>query len=88
MKQQIFSVFDSKAETFNTPFFMAAKGQALRGFADEVNRRDSEVAKHPEDYTLFHLGEVDLDTGLVVPLSTPASMGLALEFKDETNTGD
>lgn len=80
MKQQIFSVFDAKAETFNTPFFMAAKGQALRGFQDEVNRKDSEINKHPGDYTLFHIGEVELDTGLITPLTTPTSMGVAIEF--------
>lgn len=80
MKQQVFSVFDSKAETFNTPFFMAAKGQALRGFQDEVNRKDSEIGKHPEDYTLFHIGEVDLETGLITPLTTPNSLGLGVEF--------
>lgn len=83
MKNFIFSVFDSKAEIFNTPFFMAAKGQALRGFTDEVNRPDSEIGKHPEDYTLFCIGEVDLNTGLITPLSTPTSMGLAIEFKEE-----
>lgn len=83
MKQQVFSVFDAKAETFNTPFTMAAKGQALRGFQDEVNRPESEISKHPEDYTLFHLGEVDLDTGLITPLTTPNSLGLAIEFKNK-----
>ena len=83
MKQWIFSVFDSKAETFNTPFFMAAKGQALRGFQDEVNRPESEIGKHPEDYTLFCIGEVDLDTGKITPLSSPTSMGLAIEYKEQ-----
>jgi len=78
---KIFSVFDSKAETFNTPMFLAAKGQAIRAFDDQANMEESEIYKHPEDYTLFCLGEYDSDTGKIEPLKTPESLGIAVEFK-------
>ena len=81
MKFKIFSIFDSKAESFNTPMFLAAKGQAIRAFDDEANRPESEIHKHPEDYTLFCLGDFESDTGKVEPLTTPESLGLAIEFK-------
>lgn len=80
MKFKIFSVFDSKAENFNTPVFMPTEGQALRSFDDMVKNKESEISKHPEDYTLFVLGEFDSDIGLVTPLNTPKSLGLATEF--------
>lgn len=80
MKYKIFSIFDSKAETFNTPIFLPTEGQALRIFDDMVNNPEQEIAKHPEDYTLFNLGEFDSDIGLVTPLNTPKSLGLAQEF--------
>ncbi len=81
MKFKIFSIFDSKAENYNTPMFLAAKGQATRAFDDETNRPESEISKHPEDYTLFCLGEYDSDTGKIESLNTPESLGLALEYK-------
>lgn len=80
MKFKIFSIFDSKAETFNTPIFLPTDGQAIRIFDDMTNDGKSEVSKHPEDYTLFVLGEFDSDNGLVTPLNTPKSLGLAQEF--------
>lgn len=80
MKYKIFSIFDSKAECYNTPIFLPTEGQALRIFDDMVNTQEQEVSKHPEDYTLFCLGEFDADIGLVTPLNTPKSLGLAMEF--------
>lgn len=80
MKTQIFSVYDSKAEAFNTPMFVPSKGQAIRAFSDQVNETGSELNKHPEDYTLFCIGEFDSDTGTITPLSTPSSLGLAQEY--------
>ena len=81
MKQLVFSVYDSKAEMFNQPMFMKALGQALRAFGDEANRPESEIYKHPDDYTLFLIGEFDMESGLLTPLTTPKSYGLAREHQ-------
>ena len=59
MLHKIFSVFDSKAELYLTPFFMKTKGEAVRGFEDVANDKNSAIGRHPEDYTLFELGEYD-----------------------------
>jgi len=56
---KIFSVYDSKINAFTKPFFCRTKGEAMRGFIDEVNRTDSMLNKHPGDYTLMELGEWD-----------------------------
>lgn len=85
-KLLVFAVYDSKAEVYMTPMFFPAKGLAIRTFDDQVNNPDSLLNKHPEDFTLFCIGDYDQDTGLLTPLPTPASLGLAVEFKrsDET----
>lgn len=80
MKFWVFSVHDSKGETYNTPMFLPAKGMAVRAFGDQANDPGSEINKHPEDYTLFCIGEYETDTGLLVPLKTPQSLGVAIEF--------
>jgi hypothetical protein len=59
MLLQMFTVYDSKAEAFLPPFFMNAKGSAIRSFADTCNDPQHAFYKHPDDYTLFHLGQFD-----------------------------
>lgn len=83
MKHQVFAVYDAKAENFGMPIYMHNKGEALRAFTDQANDGQSMISKHPEDFTLFHLGEFESSTGIHVPLTTPASLGLAIEFKQE-----
>lgn len=74
------SVYDSKTAIFNQPMFFISRAESLRAFSDEVNKGKSAMANHPEDYTLFHIGEFDYEKGLLIPLSTPVSMGLATEY--------
>lgn len=60
---QMCTVHDTATEMFGRPFFMVATGQAVRSFRDEVNNPDSEFSKHPDDYSLYHLGQYDDNTG-------------------------
>lgn len=83
MKLKIFSVYDAKAEAYMTPFFLQTKGQAIRGFMDLVSDKNTNVAKYPEDFTLFELGEYDDGRGSFVSHQTPISLGTALELKKE-----
>lgn len=59
MKQVACAVFDRASELFGRPFFVAAVGQAVRSFTDEVNRKDSDFFKHPDDFDLYHLATYD-----------------------------
>lgn len=79
-KLLVFSVFDVKAEVYGTPIFFAAKGLATRAFEDQVNKPDSPIAQHPGDFTLFQIGEFDVDTGMLIPLPSPASLGTGVEY--------
>lgn len=66
--KQIFAVKDLATDAYGTPFFMATPGEALRSFKDEVNsgNPNSAIAKHPEDYILYHIGDYDDDKGEIV----------------------
>ena len=81
MNIKIFSIYDSKADCFIPPFFMHEQGMAIRAFTDCANSDDHQFSRHPEDYTLFFLGDFDDATGKITTLVTPKSLGLALEFK-------
>lgn len=79
MKLKIFSIYDHKAQQYNSPVFLSTEGQAIRLFGDQANEQDSPIAKHPEDYSLFLLGEFTDDDGLFVPITPPKKLGDALE---------
>jgi len=64
-KLRCFSIHDAKAQAFLTPFFFATDGQAIRVFSDTVRDPNHAFGKHPEDYSLFRIGEFDLSTGRV-----------------------
>lgn len=79
-KLQVYSVFDAKVEAFAQPFFMRTNGEALRGWIDVCNDKSTNFNKYPSDFTLFHLGEFDEDTGFITCFKTPISLGLAISF--------
>lgn len=81
MIQKVFSVYDSKAEAYLQPFFMMSKGEAVRGFTDLANDANTCFGKHPEDYTLFEIGEYDNSEGHLVPLDAHISIGKAIEYQ-------
>jgi hypothetical protein len=80
MLLKIFTVFDCKAEAYLQPFFMKSKGEAIRAFSDTSNDQNHNFGKHPEDFTLFELGTYDESNASIEMLSTPQSLGKAIEF--------
>ena len=80
----LFTVYDSKAEAYLQPFFVGSRGIAIRAFKDCINSRDHQFGKHPEDYTLFYIGEfTDSDCGF--DLVTPISLGNGVEFIEQSD---
>lgn len=81
MKIEIFSVYDSKAEAYLTPFFLATKGLAIRSFTQAINDVKHQFAMYPADYTLFHLGTYDDSKGSFDILEAKVNLGSGLEYK-------
>lgn len=57
------AVKDRAIDAYNRPFTVPTIGAAIRSFTDEVNRKDSEMFAHPEDYDLYDMGTWDDQTG-------------------------
>lgn len=65
----IYSIRDTVAGQFNQPFFYAgprADDLAKRSFATLKSDSSSFIAKNPNDYRLYKIGEMDMDSGSVV----------------------
>lgn len=80
---KIIAIKDRAIDAYGQPIFVRATGQATRSFIDEINNEKSEMAKHPEDYDLYLLGEYDERSGQVQSEPIPA---LLLRGQDVINT--
>lgn len=83
MEHQVVAVKDRALDTFMRPFFTPALGAAIRSFQDEINRTESEMNKHPDDYDLYHLGHWDDASGAFQSFQQPIQIGIG---KQLTNT--
>lgn len=81
---KIFSIFDSKLGVFSPPMFVKHKGEMLRSFIDAANDGQTNLCKHPEDFTLFEVGEFDETTCGITLHTAKISLGTALEHKAST----
>lgn len=81
MMTKVFSVYDSKARVFSTPFFALTEGVAIRMFVAGVNDPTTQLCKNPEDFTLFCVGTFDDDIGVLKSLEHNVNLGLAANFK-------
>lgn len=79
MKTKIFTVYDSKAQSYLPPFYMQSTGQAMRTFEDECNNKESLFNKHPSDFTLFEIGSFDDQTALIEIYEAKTSLATAIE---------
>lgn len=85
MKLQVFAIYDSKVKDFANPFFMHSKGELQRGFTELVNDPKTKLNKYPEDFSVFHLGEYNSESGALIPLQAPERLFTALEVINTQN---
>lgn len=81
MKTQIFAIYDSTLKLYQQPHFCINRGHALRMVQDIMDRGDSPLSKHSNDFTLFELGEYDDETGKLKSLATPEKVAGCWELK-------
>lgn len=82
MQLKVFSIRDSKAETYNTPWYKSTEGEALRDFHTAVNDPQSFLNKYPKDFDLYLLGSYDPSTGQFETLQQPKHMLEAIQCVD------
>lgn len=65
MNYLVYSVRDSKVNTFFPPQFRATEAEAIRDMHALVNDPQSLPGKYPSDYSLWHVGGFDSSTGIL-----------------------
>lgn len=90
MKMRMYSILDSKVASYSLPFYAQTDASAVRKFSDVVN--DGSVAnndyfRHPEDFSLFFVGEFDDSVGsldVVVPQALVSAVSVKQLFVDKS----
>lgn len=82
MIQKLFAVFDSKARCFTAPFSALNTDVGRRVFKTAVNHPDTQMNRHPEDFTLFELAEWDDEFGTIAPYQHQVNLGLASLYRE------
>lgn len=83
MKTVLVAVRDQKTVAFTQPVTTPTRGAAIRSWGDQLNdpkNAEMEQSKHPEDFTLWFLGEYDDNTGEITP-AKPEQIALASDLK-------
>lgn len=60
---KVFAIFDTKAELYKNPWYMATVAEAVRAFGDLANDTSSVINRHPKDFQLVQVAEWDDSTG-------------------------
>lgn len=60
-----YSIYDRKALRYHLPFFCQTDGEAIRSCTDLVQDTSTSVARHPNDYVLFHVGDFSDHNGSI-----------------------
>ena len=84
----VFSIYDTKAESFSPPFTHITTGLGLRFLETLCNEAHTTVAKFPEDHTLFRIGEWDERKGEMRMDLAPVALARAIDYtiKEEKET--
>ena len=78
----IYAIHDVKADTFMRPFFLHNDELARRTFLDLVANPETDIARHPADFTLFRVGTwIDIDGHIQGDI--PVSLGNGQEYVAE-----
>lgn len=80
---RLFSLYDAGCNSYLKPFWSDHKTNAMRSLTQLVNdKTDSNnmVANHPDQFTLFELGEFEMGTGVFTSHSIPLTLGNCLEY--------
>jgi len=80
----IVSLKDSAAGSFAQPMLVRSLALAERSLRDEVNRADANnpIHNHPGDFSLYHCGTFDEDTGVVESCDPPVLFAQAKDLKN------
>lgn len=78
---KLYTIHDSKAEAFITPFFAINQGVAMRMFQTAAMDENHDFHKHAGDFTLFEIAVFDEKSGFIDVKETMENLGNAITIQ-------
>ncbi len=78
------TVYDNKAKYYLNPFITTSQGEALRQFIAAANDALHPFCQFAADFTVWHIGDFDPETGNIVLLPARQELARAWEVKNIT----
>lgn len=75
------TIYDVKAQAYLPPFFLPNLDMGIRVFSDCLEDKTHQFSKHPEDYTLFTVGEFNDENG-GLEIHPPQSLGNGVDYQN------
>jgi len=76
----LFGILDAKVGLFVNLFQARSSAEGMRIFGDQVTSRESIMSMHPEDYSLFRVGEFDQENGRLTSELAPVALVTGIEL--------
>ena len=84
MKLNIYTIYDDAAKAYMQPFMFQTDGLAVRAFSDNINSdKSNNISEHPEQFTLFKIGEFDDQAATIATFEPPQMLGNGRTYKTE-----
>ena len=81
MLRRVYAVRDDKQNEYNTPVLIPNDAVASRSFGDMISTdKNSLIARHPGDYSLWFLGTFDAERGIFSQDEKPYVVARASDF--------
>lgn len=74
MKVSYFAIYDKKALTYGHLFPSFTYGSAERSLRDSVSSPDSVHSKYPDDFALYHVLDLDDESGQLLLKNEPPQL--------------
>jgi len=74
MIHNAYVVYDSAAQIYNKPFYLINDQVAMRAAQDLIDDQNTDIARHPEQFSMFKIGIYDDETALFTILDTPINL--------------
>lgn len=80
-KAKVFCFKDGKSESYGPPITFENRGMFIRDFVQAGLASGQPIwAKHPQDFTVFELGEYDARSGNIELYESKLAIGLVQDF--------
>lgn len=80
-KAKMYLLKDEKSNSYGYPFTAKTRGLCIRDIQDELAGGQRIWAKHPQDFSLFEIGDYDELTGQIELYETKNCLGLLQDFR-------